>query len=113
MLRLVLSLHEKVPQPRELTVQASVDEQAADLGHESAEQLPVGDFLEHHLLTAHSTTQAARQRRALGLAERHHGAHARPDAPLGFVVELAIGCYDRLQMVDASLRRDEAEKSPS
>ncbi len=43
---------ESVSQPRELTVQASVDEQTADLGDESAQELAVGDLFEHHLLAA-------------------------------------------------------------
>ncbi len=99
-------------QPRQLTVQAPVDEQAADLRHEAAEQLPIGDCLEHHVLAAQGATQAARQRRALGLAERHRAAHAAPDAALGLVVELAIGDDDRLQMIGAPLRRDQCEKVP-
>src|SRR5882672_3798627 len=107
-----LPLREALVQPRQLTVQAPVDEQAADLRHEAAEQLPVGDCLEHYVLAAQGATQAARQRLALGLAERHRAAHAAPDAALGLVVELAVGGDDRLQMIGASLRRDQGEKVP-
>ena len=46
-----------VTQSRELTVQAPVDEQAADLGHEVAQELTVGDLLEHHLLAAEGTPE--------------------------------------------------------
>ena len=52
---------------RELTVQACVDEQASHFGHEAAEQLPVGDFLEYDVLAAERATQSACQRRAVRL----------------------------------------------
>src|SRR5467141_2100252 len=85
-IRPLLPVYESVPQPRELTVKASVDEQTSNFGHEATEELAIGDFLEHHLLTAEGATEAPGQRRALGLAERHRGAHARSDAPRGLVL---------------------------
>src|SRR5882724_1328926 len=96
-----LPLREASVHSRELTVQACVDEQASDLGHEAAEQLPVGDFLENDVFAAEHAAQSARQRRAVGVAERDRGADARANAALGFVVELAIRGDDRLQMVGA------------
>ena len=66
-------------QPRQLTVQAPVDEQAADLSHEAAEQLPVGDCLEHHVLAAQGATQAA-----VGCVGPHRGLLVR--ATLGGAV---------------------------
>src|SRR6266542_607010 len=84
-----LPLREALVQPRQLTVQAPVDEQAADLSHEAAEQLPVGDCLEHHVLATQGATQTARQRRALGLAERHRAPRAAAHGGSGRLVEPA------------------------
>src|SRR5437879_7597369 len=95
-----LPVLESVSQPRELTVQASVDEQTADLGHESAQELAVGDLFEHHLLAAEDAPETTGQRRPLGLAERHRGADTRAHAAGRLVLELAVRGGDHLQMVD-------------
>src|SRR3989442_14512982 len=92
-----LLLREASVHSRELTVQAPVDEQASHFGDEATEQLPVGDFLEQHGLAAERAAQLARQRRAVGVVERHRGAHASAHAILGMVVELTEGRDDRLQ----------------
>src|SRR6267142_6952777 len=84
-----LPLREASMHSRQLSVQASVDEQASHFGHEPAQHLAVGDFLEHDLLAAQRAAQLARQRRAVGVVERHRGAHASAYAILGRVVELA------------------------
>src|SRR5215467_15779450 len=105
-----LLLREASMHSRELSVQAAVDEQAAHLGHEAAEQLPVGGFLEHHGLAAEGAAQLAGERRALGVAERHRAPHARPDAILRFVLELAKGLDDRLEVIGSSVRGDQRQK---
>src|SRR6516225_7326188 len=89
-----LLLRESMVHSRQLSVQASVHEHAAHLGHEAAEELPVGGFFEHYRLATEGAAQLAGERRALGVAERHRGPHARADAILGFVVEIAEGRDD-------------------
>src|SRR5262249_20628678 len=80
-----LLLRESMVHSRQLSIKASVDEQAAHLGHEAAQQLPVGGFLQHHGLAAEGAAQLAGERRALRVAERHRAAHARADAILCLV----------------------------
>src|SRR4030095_7596839 len=84
-----LPVHEAVSQPRELTVETPIDEQASDFGHEASEKLAVGDFLQQHLLAAEHAPEAIGQRRALGIAEPHRRADACADAPRALVPELA------------------------
>src|SRR5215831_1244454 len=105
-----LLLREASMHSRELSVQAAVDEQAAHLGHEAAEQLPVGGFFEYHRLAADGAAQLAGERRALGVAERYRAPHARADAIFGFVVKLAEGRDDRLDVIGTSVRGDKREK---
>src|SRR5438093_33345 len=61
-------------------------------------------------LSSPRSTAPTGQRRPRGLAERHRGADPRAHAAGRVVLELAVRGGDRLQMVDAALRRDQREK---
>src|SRR5260370_15528975 len=55
----------------ELAVEAAVDDVAADLGDEAAQQIPVELLFPDHFAGAHPLAHTRAQRLALGLCERH------------------------------------------
>src|SRR5436190_1790951 len=57
-----LALHQPFAQPRQLAVQTSIYQEAADLRDEPAQERPVHDLFEHHLLAAGDPAQPARPR---------------------------------------------------
>src|SRR5712692_8059196 len=105
-----LVMREPLAQPRQLAVQASVHQEAADFGDEPAQERAIHGLFEHHLLAAEHAAQPARQRHALAVGEHDGRAHASAHAAGGGVHELTVRSSDARQVLGAAPRGDERQE---
>src|SRR6266536_3655924 len=94
-----LGASESIAHAVELRVEAAVQDRAADLGHEAAEQMRVDGLLDDELLAQQHPREPGAEALALRVGQRDGRAQLHPRLTLRFVVERTIRGRDGGEMI--------------